>query len=112
MTNRYRALRTIGMVYKVLGVIAAALSALAILGVCATSLLGGAVGGGFARDFGGFAGSLFSGILGGLLISLGVLLYGGVIAVTLYAFGEAIDLFISLEDNTRRTAELLQQRPS
>jgi hypothetical protein len=39
-----------------------------------------------------------------------ILLYGGITAITTYALGEGVYLFIGLEENTRVTAELLQKQ--
>ena len=49
-------------------------------------------------------------MIGGLIVSAITLIYGGGAAVTLYAVGEGIEVFISLEENTRRTALALEQR--
>lgn len=110
MEKRYRALRIVGTIYKVLGIIAAALTVLAVLAMCGTSLLGGAaldsVGRQFGQDLGG--GGVFGGMVGGVIFSVLAVLYGGIIAVTLYAFGEMIYLLIALEENTRATAAMLQ----
>ncbi len=110
MEKRYRALRIVGTIYKVLGIIAAALTVLAVLALCGTSLLCGAaldsVGRQLGQDLGG--GGVFGGMVGGVILSLFAVLYGGIIALTLYAFGEMIDLLIALEENTRLTAQMLQ----
>lgn len=115
MEKRYTALRFIGTLYKVLGVIAAAITLIVILGVCATSLLGGAALGGIGRQLGvdqqGLAG-IFGGLLGGFFAVFLAVLYGGGAAITLFAIGEGIYLLLSLEENTRTTARLLQQQSS
>ena len=41
MDKKYTVLRTLGKIYKVLGIIGGVLTLLTILGVCATSVLGG-----------------------------------------------------------------------
>ncbi len=112
MERRYTALRTIGTVYKALGVLAGIVTILIVLSLCATSVLGGTVLGNLAREFGRGPGMgvSFGGVIGGVLGSLLAILYGGGLAVTLYAFGEGIYLLLALEENTRVTAALLQQR--
>lgn len=102
MEQSYPALRTIGNIYKLLGSIVGAITALAVIGLCASGLASG-------RDtvFGPFGG-----ILGGLIGSLLVTLYGGGIALTLYAAGEGMFLLIALEENTRATALALQRQAS
>jgi len=112
MEKRYAALRVIGTIYKVFGGIVGVITILAVLGICATSLLGGAAMGTLGREFGGdtgFAG-LLSGFLGGLIGGVLVIIYGGGLAVTLYAAGEGVYLLLALEENTRATVMLLQRQ--
>jgi hypothetical protein len=45
-----------------------------------------------------------------VLLSLMIILGGGIYAVTTYALGEAVYLLIALEENTRRTALLLHSQ--
>ena len=115
MERRYRALRTIANIYRVLGYIVAVLTILSILAICGLSVIGGAGLQSVSRDLdlginsraSGIAGS----IVGGLLLSLVVLIYGGIVAISLIAFGEGIYLLIAVEENTRKTALLLQNQP-
>lgn len=111
MEKRYAALRVIGTIYKVLGVIAGLSTILVALSLCATSVLGGAALDTLGREFGGDAGYMgaFGGLLGGLILSVAAVIYGGGLAVTLYAAGEGVYLLLALEENTRATAMLLQQ---
>jgi hypothetical protein len=110
--RRYGALRFVGTVYKVVGIIAAVLTLLAVIGVCLFSVLGGAAMGGLGRElgrntaFGGFLSSTIGGAIGAIL----TILYGGGLALTLYAIGEGIYLLLALEENTRLTAQLLQSQ--
>lgn len=109
MERKYRALRTIGVIYKILGIIIGALTLLSILGFCATSLLG--VGGAaLSRDIPNILGGAAGGAVGVIIFSIFAVLYGGGLAVTMYAFGEGVDLFIALEENTRKTTALLEQQ--
>ncbi|MDZ4159170.1 MAG: hypothetical protein U1B80_05195 [Anaerolineaceae bacterium] len=112
MKKRFTALRVIGTIYKVLGGITGAATILIVLGLCATSVLGGAAINNLGREFGsdsGFLG-LFSGVFGGLLLSVVAIVYGGGLAVTLYAAGEGVYLLLGLEENTRETVILLRQQ--
>lgn len=111
MEKKFRALRIIGTIYKIGGVFVAVLTLLGAIGVCGLSFFGSSVMSELSRQMGGDMGTagLFSGILGGLLFALLVLLNGGMIALTLYATGEGIYLLLSLEENTRATAELLKR---
>ncbi len=108
MEKRYRALRTIGTIYKVLAAIVAAITLLSILGLCATSILGGVGQAAFSRGSG--FGGLFGGVLGALIFSVVGIIYGGAVSLTLYAVGEGIDLLLALEENTRLTAMALQHQ--
>lgn len=110
MEKRYKALRTIGTIYKVFGILAGIMTILVTLGLCATSIWGGAALDTFMREYGGEAsvGGMFGGLFGGLLVSVAVILYGGGLAVTMYAAGEGVYLLLALEENTRTTAMLLQ----
>lgn len=111
MEKRYKALRTIGSIYKILGIIAGVMTVLAIIGFCATSIFGGAMIDMFnsASNGSGMPG-IFGGALGGIILSLGALIYGGGASVTLYALGEGVYLLIELEENTRATAMLLNKK--
>lgn len=110
MSTKYAALKTIGVIYKVLAIISAVITVLLIIGVCGTAVLGGMAFGGLSRDFGGFLGSGVAGVIFGLIYSIVILIYGGGLSVTLYALGEMIDLVMALEENTRLTAQLLSQQ--
>jgi len=112
MEKRYRALRTIGTIYKVLGVIVGIITILLALGICATSIFGGAAINNFSRQYGGYSGAygLFGGLLGGILGSLVTIISGFAMAITLYATGEGVYLLLSIEENTRTTNALIQQQ--
>ena len=109
MEKRYHALRTIATIYKVLGIIGIILALLFSLGICVSSTLGGSVLGQLTQDRYSGAGGL-----GGLLIGLVIgftafILYGG-LGLTMYAIGEGIYLFLSIEENTRATSIWLQRQ--
>ena len=112
MENRYSALRLIGTLYKILGAILAILTLLSVLGICATSFLGGAAFENIQQDLGGDISGvgLLGSVAGGILISLFLLVTSGGLAVSLYAIGEGIYLLIALEENTRETVTLLNNR--
>ena len=115
MEKRYAALRTIGTIYKVLGIAVAAITLLMIIGFCLFSLLGGVGGAAMSRggadEFAlGVFGTLLGSILGTLFFGIVMIIYGGSIALTLYAMGEGIYLMLAVEENTRMTAAALQGR--
>ncbi len=109
MEHRYHALRTIGTIYRVLGYIVLGLTIVAFLGICIFSVVGGTAGYAISRQYG-----YGTGLLSGIAVSLGALLYGGITAISLIAFGEGINLLLALEENTRKTAILLdnQNKPA
>lgn len=111
MNKRFVILRTIATIYKILGIIAAALTLLSIIGFCATSVLGGAFLESVSQELDYISGTnMMGGVVGAVVLSLVTLLSGGGAALTFYAMGEGIYLLIALEENTRATAALLQQR--
>jgi len=110
MEKRFRALRFIGTVYKVLGAITAIVTILGAIGICLTAAAGGAALDQFGNQNQALGG-LLGGLVGGVLIAIVTLLYGSAIAISLYALGEGVYLAISVEENTRMTAQLLQPKP-
>lgn len=112
MEKRYAALRIIGTIYKVLGGLVGVVMLIIVLAICGASFLGGAAMDTLGRELGGdtgFAG-MFGGVLGGLIGAFFAIIYGGGMAITLYAFGEGMYLLIALEENTRATVLLLKQQ--
>jgi hypothetical protein len=71
MKKQYKALRIIGTIYKVFGIISGVITILIALGLCATSVLGGATMSSLRNNLGGNTGvaGLFGGLLGGLILS-------------------------------------------
>jgi len=114
MEKRYKVLRTIGTIYKILGIVAAVITVLALLASCAWIFFGsgalGDLGRQFNRQFGDLPYRMMGTVLGGLIGAITVLFYGGGLALTLYALGEGVYLFIAIEENTRTTAALLAQQ--
>jgi len=110
MEKRFAVLRFIGTVYKVLGGIMGVVTLLSAIGFCGLAVLGGAAGSQLGNQ-NGAVGALLGSVIGGIVVSIIFFLYGAAIAVSLYAAGELVYLLISLEENTRMTSALLQQRP-
>jgi len=119
--KRYRALRLIATIYKVVGVILGVLVVLAVLGICLNLVLG--TGGLALPELGrprswpglfpwwGWRSSLaMPRALGGVIMAVFVLVGGGLNALTFYGLGELITLLLALEENTRATAAALQQQ--
>lgn len=103
MEKRYRALRIISTLYKILGIIVLVIAIISAVGACLGGVLGGA---NFQNLFGqemsalGGVGSVVAGIIGALV----GLIFGGLGGLSLYAMGEGISLAIAVEENTRASA--------
>ncbi|MCS7283019.1 MAG: zinc ribbon domain-containing protein [Anaerolineae bacterium] len=93
--KRYPVLRVLSVVYKVLGGIVGGLTLLAAIAFCVAGFAGSAA----FEDLGIFPS--LGGAIGGLVAGFVLLLYGGFIAITLYAGGEFVSLLISIEENIR-----------
>ncbi len=102
--KRYPILRALSAICKVLGGIVTALTILGSLGICIAMIAGGTVLGNLERELGTPLPGI-GGVAGGIIMGLFILLYGGFIAITLYAFGEMVSLFISMEENIRSLAQ-------
>ena len=113
MERRYRALRVISTIYKIIGGIVAISTLLLIIGNCLMFVLGGVSSAAIMNDLdigGSMLAGGFGGFLVGALVALVLIIYGGGIALTFYAAGEGIQLFIDIEENTRQTNLFLRQR--
>ncbi len=98
--KRFRALRTIGNIYKGLGGVALLVTVVAAL---ASVVSGGALGG-----IGGRA-SMVGGLVTGGTGAVVLLVFGGLMALGLFGTGEAIFVILAIEENTRSEAELLER---
>lgn len=110
MKPKFGILRLIGSVYKVIGIILAIIAVIGAVGFCVMTIAGGAALGSLGEELGmggyGMAGGAFGGILGGLFFLIGM----GIAAISQYAIGEAIFLFLAIEENTRGTLAYLQRQ--
>lgn len=111
MEQRYRVLRVIGTLYKVLAVIVAVVVVLALVGGTLAAFLGGGRWMMGRFDDGPRMGLAAVGMAAWWFAAL---LYGTIITVTLYAMGEGLGVLLAVEENTRRAAELIagQSAPS
>ncbi len=102
MDRKFTALRIIGTVYKIAGVLIALGTVLMVIAM----IVGGSAfsGGGMMNGFGFFGPAWI--IIGVISVVVG----GGLAALSVYAIGEALDLLINLEENTRFTAVVLRDR--
>jgi hypothetical protein len=108
MQKKFRVLRIVAVIWKVLAWIVLVIS---VLGGCVTvamGLMAGGAGSASARSADAF-GVLLGGALGGAITGLLAILLGILYFIFLYAFAELVDVMLALEENTRATAELLKQ---
>ncbi len=108
MEKRFRSLRVIATVFKVLAWIALVLGIIGGLIMMVTGLAGGILGGSSApRELGSgmtMMAGLLSGFLGGIVTMVAAVLY----FLFLYAAGDAIGLALAIEENTREVAIYLK----
>ncbi len=103
MGNRFRVLRIVATIIKILAWIVLVLG---VLGGCASIVLGLMGGAGTPR--GGGAELAVLGGLFGAFSGIAIIIFALLEFLFLYAFGELIYLLLALEENTRLTAERLQ----
>jgi hypothetical protein len=113
MEKRFKILRFVGSFYKVIGIIIGAITIISALGFCILSVVSGTATESIIRGLnpngGGQGFGILGGVVGGLIVSLLIILGGGIYAVTIYALGETVYLLIALEENTRRSASMLHR---
>ena len=101
--KKYKALRLIATLYKILAFVAGAACLLFGLFIFVTGLAAGSK----TTAIGGEPTAIFGGAVGGLLL----LLYGAFLFIFLYGLGEWMTVFMDIEENTRKTNEMLASRP-
>jgi len=101
--KKYKALRLIALLYKILAFVAGA--AFVILGL--VTFVTGIAAGSSPTTIGGQPAAFFGGAMGGLIL----LVYGLFLFVFLYGLGEWMYVFMDIEENTRKTNETLASRP-
>jgi len=110
METRYRALRTIATVFKVLGWVILILGFLSACGASALMVLGG----GTIMGMGGVGGGSDAGFIYSLIMAIVVFVFTvvfvGLYALLLIAGSEGIYVFLDIEANTREMARRLGQR--
>ncbi|NMB62592.1 MAG: hypothetical protein GYA18_09690 [Chloroflexi bacterium] len=102
MKKRFKFLRTLANIFRILGVIA-----------CALSLLGGIIlivlsisNGNFWSLFGY---SAYDGALTGITTGVIALVTGLLTGLVTYGYGELIFVFLAIEENTHRTSVFLEE---
>jgi hypothetical protein len=106
MERRYFMLRAVAVIYKILSILLLLFFVLsAVLGLI-FSLAGSA----FLADRGLEPGFLAGSVVIQVISALVAIVVGVIIALPFYAFGQMIDLFIAMEQNTRATSGLIEQQ--
>ena len=110
METRYRALRTIATVFKVLGWVILILGILSACGASALTVLSGST----MMGMGGLGGGSDTGFILSLIMAIVVFVFTvvfvGLYALLLIAASEGIYVFLDIEENTREMARRLGQR--
>ncbi|HOG46735.1 MAG TPA: hypothetical protein PLJ35_08505 [Anaerolineae bacterium] len=110
MEKRFRSLRFISTVLKVLAWITLVGGILIGVIVFIAGLAGG-LAGGQSLPAGSSAAALlglFSGAIGGIVGGFGMVFFAFLYFIFLYAAGDAIYLALSIEENTRKTVYLME----
>jgi hypothetical protein len=109
MERKYALLRVLGNISKILGIITGVLTILGAIGACAGAFVGSGVVGPYLDQIGlGFGQGQYVQMVMGIVTSVLTLLYGGSIAIALYALGQGVQLLIDVEKNTRTIITMLQ----
>lgn len=108
MQKRFGALRVIGTIFKILGIIEGILAILAAIGSFILFAAGGNILNTMASSYNLQFNVEGAGLLTGVIISILSLLIGLVWAITTYGMGDLFYLLIALEENTRASAITLQ----
>jgi hypothetical protein len=102
MSRQFTALRVIGTIFKILAWMSLILGLLVAIGAL---LAGFAIG-----DELGITGVEIGGPLGGIAAFIGGVVSALISFLLFYAAGEAVYLFLCIEENTRRAAYYIQQQ--
>lgn len=102
MSRQFTALRVVGTIFKILGWLVLILGLLAAAGALVAGLTLG--------DQLGLPGLDLGGPLAGIAAFVATLVIAIIYFLLFYAAGEAIYVFLCIEENTRRSAYLLQQQ--
>jgi hypothetical protein len=112
METRYRALRTIATIFKVLGWLILILGILGACGASASMLLGGATYMGMSAPGSGGDAGLVYGVILAVVVFIVMIVTVGLYALILIAASEGIYVFLDIEENTREMAKQLARRGS
>ena len=107
--KKYKALRTIATIFKILGAISLVLTILLALASCLYYGIMGASFSNLSRDLYGLTGGESGAVVAaGIILGLVVLIYGGFSSLMIFGAGELIYVLLDIEQNTRETSELVR----
>ncbi len=107
--KKFRVLRIIGTIWKILAWIALIVGILSAIGILLTSVLGGGIMREFGRQYGDAPWASWAFGLAGGLVAFAISLIGTIVYfLALYAVGELVYLLLSIEENTRLTGQWIQ----
>jgi hypothetical protein len=104
MEKKFKILRIVAIIWKVVAWITLVTSVLGGCGCIAMGLMTGSA----ARDINQALGLSAFGALGGVIVAVPLIFGGLFYFALLYAVAEMIDVVLALEENTRLTAEQLK----
>jgi len=102
MKKRFKFLRTLANIFRILGIITAALALLGGIILIVLSLSGGNFWSLFGYD-------AYNGALTGITAGVIALITGVLSGLIVYGFGELVFVLIDIEENTHRTSVFLEE---
>ena len=105
MEKKFRILRIVAFLWKIVAWIILVLS---VLGGCGTLVMLVTAGNQLSRQSSVFGLGILGGAVGGIVIAVVAILGGLFYFISLYAVAEMIDVMLALEEHTRATAEQLK----
>jgi len=108
MEKRFRILRVLASLYKILAWVFLVVGILGAIAAVAAGVLSGSV---LGETLDELTGGAVAGLLGGIAAGVGLLLAAVLQFVVLYAAGEAIYVALAIEENTREAAYYLRGEP-
>ncbi len=112
MEKKFRVLRIIGTIWKILAWIVLIIGILSSVGVLLTSVFGGGMLHQFGQQYRMPQPSWLFSVAGGVIVFIGSLFITIVYFLLLYAIGELIYLLLAIEENTRLAAQWIQAHPA
>ena len=108
---KYRALRIVATVYRILGWIVIVLGALSTCAFSALTMTGTAFMGSYGMMAPRATEQFAGGVIAGLFTLVMGLIWTALSGLTLLAFAEGIQVFLDIEENTREMVRRLKEIP-